>query len=162
MHQGDPPVDVWCSSSLSPFSLISTNIGELPAEVKNNSVILCTLRIWNTGQKVSSSALQPLIDNKAFPPGIGKSIFTDWYSKDLKFVSYLFENGNFMSFEQTQNKYKLSRSHFFGFLQVGHFVKSYFTFPINQPILSSTERFLLHFNLTAFNGKKFISLFYEK
>lgn len=101
LHQGDPPVNVWCSSPLSPFSLISTNIGELPAEVKNNLVILCTLRIWNditkhTGRKVSSSALQPLIDNKAFPPGIGKSIFTDWYSKDLKFVSDLFEDGNFM------------------------------------------------------------------
>lgn len=67
-----------------------------------------------------------------------------------------------MSFKQIQNKYTISRSHFLGFLQVRHFVKSYFTFPNNQPFLSPTENFLLNFNLTAFNDKKFSSLFYEK
>lgn len=166
LHPGEPPVDAWCCAPFSPFSLISTDIGELPLEVKNNSVMVSTFRIWHditkhTGRSDFSSALLPLINNKAFPPGIGKSIFDDWYSKDLRFVSDLFENGTFMSFKQIQNKYKISRSHFFGFLQVRHFVKSYFTFPNNHPILSPTESFHLNFNLTAFNDKKCISLFYE-
>lgn len=94
---------------------------KLPVEVKDNSVMLSTLRIWHditkyTGRKHFSLGLQPLIKNKAFPPGISPSIFNDWYLKELRFVSDLFEDGNFMSFAQIQNKYEIPHKHFFGFL----------------------------------------------
>lgn len=109
-----------------------------------------------------SSALQPLTQNKAFPPGVGKGIFNDWYSRELKLVADLFENGNFMSFAQLQTKYRIPHNHFFGFLQVRHFVKSNLIFPMDQPIESPIDSYLLNFNLTAFNSRKFISLFYGK
>ena len=129
--------------------------------------MLNTLRIWrditkHIGRREFSSALQPLTRNKAFPSGIGVTIFDDWFSKDLRFVSDLFENGNFMSFTQIQNRYKVSRNHFFGFLQVRHFVNSNLKLPNDQPMLSPIESFLLHFNLNTLNDKKFIYLFYEK
>ncbi len=85
-------MDAWCCAPLPLFSLISTDIHELPAEVKNNSIILSTLRICcditkYIGQRDFSSVLQPLILNVSSPPGIGISIFDDWYSKELRFVS---------------------------------------------------------------------------
>ena len=60
-------------------------LGELPAEVKTNFIKLNTLRIWRDitkliGRREFSSALQPLTRNKAFPPGIGVTIFDDWFS----------------------------------------------------------------------------------
>lgn len=70
------------------FSLISTDMGELPTEVKNNSITVSTLSIWrditkHIGRRDFSSARQPFTENKAFPPGIERSIFDDWYSKEL-------------------------------------------------------------------------------
>uniref|UniRef100_A0A3Q3FRX3 Reverse transcriptase domain-containing protein n=1 Tax=Labrus bergylta TaxID=56723 RepID=A0A3Q3FRX3_9LABR len=167
IHQGEPLTDSWCCSPLSPFSLLSTDAGELPADVKNNAVMFSTLRIWrditkHIGRRGFSSALQPLTQNKAFSPGIGKSIFNDWYSKGLRFVADLFQNGDFMSFNQLKTKYRIPNSHFFGFLQVRHFVKSDLIFPTDQSLLSSIESFLLNFSLNALNDRKIISLFYDK
>lgn len=76
---------VWCCAPLSLFSLISTDIGEL----KNNPIMISTLRIWRVisehiGRRDFSFGLQPLIKNKAFPPGVGMSIFDDWYSEELR------------------------------------------------------------------------------
>jgi len=75
------------------------------AEVKNNPIMLNTLKTWrditkHVGRRGFSLALQPITQNKAFPPGVGKSIFNFWYSKGLRFMSNLFENNNFMSFSQ--------------------------------------------------------------
>lgn len=87
-----------------------------------------------SGRRDFSSALQPLTNNKAFPPGTGVSIFDDWYSEELRLVSNLFENGYFMSFKQIQIKYKVSRNHFFDYLQVRHSVN--LKLPIDQPVES--------------------------
>ena len=116
----------------------------------------------NTLAEESSSALQPLTRNKAFTQGIGVTLFDDWFSKDPRFVSDLFKDGNFMSFIQIQNKFQVSRNHFFGFLQVRHFVKSYLKLPNDKPMLSPIESFLLNLNFNAFNDKKCLSLFYGK
>ena len=62
----------------------------------------------------------------------------------------------------SQRTYKIPRNHFFGFLQVRHFVKSNLKLPNVQPMLSPIESFLLHFNLNTLNDKKCISLFYEE
>ena len=67
-----------------------------------------------------------------------------------------------MSFIQIQNKFQVSRNHFFGFLQVRHFVKSYLKLPNDKPMLSPIESFLLNLNVNAFNDKKCLSLFYGK
>ncbi len=66
----------------------------------------------------------------------------------------LFEDGNFMSFKQIQNKYKILHNHFFDFLQVRHFVQSCLLLPSDPPILIPIESFLLNFNFTAFTDKK--------
>lgn len=65
---------------LSPPSVLFQLTGELPAEVKNNLIMF---KIWrditkHVGRRGFSSALQPLTQNKTFPPGVGKSIFNDW------------------------------------------------------------------------------------
>jgi len=143
-------VDAWYCTPLSLFSIMSSNTGELPGNVKNNSIMFSRLRIWcditkHTGRRDFSSALQPLIDNKAFAPGIGMSIFNEWYLNELRFVSDLFQNGNLMSYKQIQNKFKIQNNHFFGF----HFEKSHLIFPNDQPILRPIESFL--------NDKKLIS-----
>lgn len=80
-------MDSWCCAPFSLFSLISIDIGELPAEVENNLI--------------------------------------------------MFESGNFMSFTQLQTKYGIQHSHFFGVLQVRHFVKSNLMFhnrPTNEKL----------------------------
>uniref|UniRef100_A0A3P9KC19 Reverse transcriptase domain-containing protein n=1 Tax=Oryzias latipes TaxID=8090 RepID=A0A3P9KC19_ORYLA len=167
LHQGELAVDSWCSDPLSPLSLLFTDVVGLPVEVKNNNVMLTTIKVWHDivtfcGRRKFSSAMQPLIKNKAFPPGISFSIYDQWYTKGLRFVSNLFEKGDFMSFRQIQSKYNIPQKHFFGFLQVRHFVKSSLTFPADQPILNSLENFLLKFNDDATTKRNFISLFHEQ
>lgn len=96
--------------------------------------MLNTLKTWHDITKHAesegfSTALQPLTQNKAFPPGVGKGIFKNRYCKGLRLVTDFFKDGNLMSFPQLQAKYRIPHNHFFGFLQVRHFVKSNFTFP---------------------------------
>ena len=81
LHQEGTLVDAWCLAPFSPISLISIDKGESMAEVKNNPIMLNTWRdiARYVGQRGFSLALQPITQNKAFPPGVGKSIFNVWY-----------------------------------------------------------------------------------
>uniref|UniRef100_A0A3Q4HJU4 exodeoxyribonuclease III n=1 Tax=Neolamprologus brichardi TaxID=32507 RepID=A0A3Q4HJU4_NEOBR len=114
------------SLSRIDYILLSIDLADLPLGVRNNFILMPTLKVWHNiaahvRRRGFSSALQPLIRNKAFLLGIDISIFDDWCSKNIRFICDLFERGGFMAFNQVQIKYNLPQKHFFGFLQVRHF-----------------------------------------
>lgn len=165
LHQPDPHVDNWCCESFSLLSLLSLDLNKLPAEVKNNDILFVTFRVWHNirchlGRKNFSSAMQPLINNVTFSPGIGHSIFNNWHNKGLKLICNFFEKDVFLSFEQIQNRFGIPQKDFFGFLQMRHYVRSSLSFPGDLPILNPIEIFLLKFNENTIPQKKFISLCY--
>lgn len=73
-------MDVWCCAPFALISLISIDKGKITAEVKNNPVMLSTLKSLSDinkhiGRRGFSLALQPITQNKAFHPGVGKKYF---------------------------------------------------------------------------------------
>ncbi len=103
------------------------------------------------------SALHPIIQNKAFPPGLGMSVFQCWYDQGIKIVGDQLKDGKLLSVIQIRTKYVVPSQHFYGYLQVRHFINS-LNFPETQLATSATDSFLLQFC----GNKKIISHFYGK
>ncbi len=155
-------IDSWHCPSLSLLSLVSGEKSPLPAEVKGSPLMMNTIKTWERIRKFTRrtgpfSALHPIIQNKAFPPGMGANIFQCWYDHGIKLVSDLFEADKLLSFAQIRAKFDIPSKHFYGFLQVRRFINN-LNFPETQPVASAIHSFLLQ----SYCGKKFISLFYGK
>lgn len=143
----EPQIDAWHCPSLSPLSLVSNKSSLLPIEVKNSPIMLNTIRTWERIVRLSkvkgpTSALHPIIQNRAFPPGLGTNIFQCWYDHGIRVVGDLFEDDKLLSFEQIRAKFGVLSQHFYGYLQVRHFIISQ-DLPEAQPIASDIDSTLL-------------------
>lgn len=118
-----------------------------------------TIKTWErvakpTQSKGPTPALHPIIQNKAFSPGLDTNIFQCWYHHCIKIVGDVFE-GDKLSFEQISVKFGVPSQHFYGYLQVRHFNNS-LGIAESQPITSATDSFLLQCQ----HNKKIISYLY--
>lgn len=76
----------------------------------------------------------PLNANPLFRPSLLDGAFQIWFKKGLHSVGDLFINGLFGSFDQLVKDYNLPKSHFFRYLQIRNFTRTYFaSFPYKPP-----------------------------
>jgi len=134
----------WCT--LEAQSAQSNHSSCLPALVcsslptkwsrfTSNPIVLSTLRIWaqfrNHYKFASPSPLSPICNNHLFPASSLDLTFTQWGRKKLSCFKSLYCKEGLDSFDNICQKYDLSRSNFFRYLQICHSVKVLFpSFPV--------------------------------
>lgn len=143
-------IDEWLSS---PYSLLSqlTNCGKKESlDIHQNLIICNTIRVWQDitkylGKNAVSLGLIPLTKNEEFTPGVKNSIFDRWHVKGIRLILDVYQGNTLMSFQQLQQKYDIASEHFFGYLQVCHFILSKVkNLPTDTPISSDVDLFLLN------------------
>ena len=102
-------IDAWHCPLRSPLSLVVNEKSLLPVKVKNSPIMMNTIRTWEriakpTQSKCPSPAFHPIIQNRAFPPGLDTNIFQCWYDHGIKIVGDLFERDE-LPFEQIRAKF---------------------------------------------------------
>lgn len=155
-------IDAWHCPLLSPLSLAVNKKSLLPVKVKNSPIMMNTIRTWErlvkpTQSKDPTPALHPIIQNKAFPPGLDTNIFQCWYNLGIKIVRDLFEGDRLLSFDQIRTKFGVPSQHFYGYLQVRHFIDS-LGLTKTQPVTSPVDSFLLQCQ----HNKKIASFFLQE
>lgn len=104
----------------------------------DNPIVRGTLRIWTQFRKhfglMQALVSMPFIANPLFRPSLLDAAFQTWFGKGLHCVGDLFINGLFGSFDQFVKEYNLPKSHFFRYLQIRNFTRTYFpSFPHKPP-----------------------------
>lgn len=162
-----PCVDEWAASPYSLLSLITNNSGlkSLP-DIRNNPIISHTVKVWQdvmafVGRRGLLSSLTPLIHNRDFLPGVQKSIFHRWHALGIKTVGDLYLDTSLMTFAQLQEKFKLGREHFWGYLQIRHFLNSAVEPQYDLPRLCDLDCFLIKLQGTQHLISKVYSLLYS-
>ncbi len=149
-------------SLLKPYaslsSLLFTNVTSTKSVshsfiVRNSLKIL--IQIKNTYKVPNISIYTPVCHNHAFTPALLDRTFATWYTKGLKCLQDFYIDNTFASFDQLRDKYNLSKSHFFRYMQLRHFVRD------NIPHYETKEKghALLELFSMFPNRKKFISNF---
>ena len=155
-------VDSWASYPHSPWSLVTCDANNINPEIKHNPVIYSSIRVWRdiskyVGREKRKSLLSPIIQNPDFPAGVSSSVFFAWRDKGVYVLDHLFKDNALMSFQQLQELFDIPKSHFFGYLQIRHFISSLANFSPTASHLDDPETFLLNRK----SLKHFISAFYS-
>ena len=92
-----------------------------------NPIIHSTIQIWrqiSKQLKLRKLSFTLLISaNPLFTPSTIDGGFDRWKELGLHSVGDLYTNSSFVSFQQLQEKYGLSKSEFFRYVQVRHFIR---------------------------------------
>lgn len=95
----------------------------------NNIVIKSQLRVWRQMREYlkikSLSLLIPIANNPSFPPSRLDTTFTQWKELGICTIKDLYLDGALASFMQLQQKYNLPKNHFFRFLQIRNYLRTY-------------------------------------
>lgn len=93
----------------------------------NNRIILNCLKIWQQIKRYSklpdTSIHTPVCRNHAFLPSFTDSTFDTWRLKGIVTLKDLYVDKQFASFTQLKDKYSLSSTHFFRYLQIRNYVR---------------------------------------
>src|SRR4029434_10300396 len=109
--------------------LVTCDANNINPEIKHNPVIYSSIRVWRdiskyVGREKRKSLLSHIIQNPDFPAGVSSSVFSAWRDKGVYVLDHLFKDNALMSFQQLQELSEIPKSHFFGYLQIRHFISS--------------------------------------
>ena len=110
--------------------------------VKN---MICILHVTRRYLKENSSLsiFSPIWGNNFFAPGRADGSFKLWADLGLVLIRDVFGgDGNFLSFNQLALKFKIPQKHFFKYLQLRSFIRSYNKDFTHTPPLSTLEKIL--------------------
>uniref|UniRef100_A0A8P4KRJ8 Reverse transcriptase domain-containing protein n=1 Tax=Dicentrarchus labrax TaxID=13489 RepID=A0A8P4KRJ8_DICLA len=155
-------IDSWACHPYSPWSLITCEAKKINPEVKGNLIIYNSIRIWHDiskhlGKKTVKSLLSPITQNPDFPAGVSSPTFLSWRDKGIHVIGDLLRDNTLLSFQQLQETFSIPKHHFFGYLQIRHFMSLQTTSFSTNISYSDAERFLLERK----NRKHFIASFYS-
>lgn len=153
-------IDSWACHPHSLWSLITCEANKIQPEIKCNPIIYNSIRIWRDiskylGRGKAKSLLSPITQNPDFPAGVNSPTFLAWRDKGIHMIGDLLRDDAFLSFQQLQETFNIPKQHFFGYLQIRHFVSSQTASFSTNTFYSSVERFLLERK----NRKHFIASF---
>ena len=159
-------VDSWGCSSNSLWALVTGDEDKIHRDIRDNPIIYNSIRVWRqinlyAGRGNVKSLLTPISSNHEFRPGCTSPIFKTWHSVGLRVLGDLFRDGVLMSFQQLQTQFNLPREHFFGFLQIRHFINSLQLPTPLRPLYSKTEKFLCNCSKVSHFISSFYSLLYS-
>lgn len=141
-------IDSWACYPHSTWSSITCEAKNLNPEIRRNSIIYNSIRIWHDmskylGRKNMKSLLSPISQNPDFSAGVISSLFLLWQDKGIHVIGDLFKDNTLLSFQQLQETFNISKHLFFGYLQIRHFGSSQIaSVPTDAPY-SDVERFIL-------------------
>lgn len=121
---------------------------KLPGDIKNNPIVYNTIRVWQEvckylGRGSCASFLTPIIRNRGFVLGLSSNIFDKWHDNGVHVIGDLYHDRVLMTFQQLQSQFSIPRDHFYGFLQIRHFVGSR-SLPLpDSDVYSDIERLLI-------------------
>lgn len=89
------------------------------------------------------SHFAPIYNNPYFIPSCSDSGFKEWRTAGIVTINDMYEGDTIKSFQQLQEEYNLSKSHFFRYLQIRSFLNSIQDYKIkHQP--QELEKIILH------------------
>ncbi|KAG5263125.1 hypothetical protein AALO_G00282850 [Alosa alosa] len=109
------------------------------------------------GRKNVKSLLSPITHNPDFPACIGSPVFSVWREKEVHLVADLFKDNTLMSFQQIRELYDVPKTHFYGYLQIRHFIASLSNFSTARLPPTDPERFILERRSIEHFGSAFYS-----
>ena len=125
----------WCSAEAnfckpaSLAALITSKLPLSPSRFSSSPVVSSTLRIWiqfrQTFHLSDLSILSPICNNHLFPAAKMDDTFKWWDSMGLSVFKEFFINNVFLSFADLVSKFNISKSSFFRYLQVRHFIQTH-------------------------------------
>lgn len=122
------------SNSCLPSSLAALVYAPLSfpcSKFTGNLLVRSTLRIWKQIRSYfgwqSMSPKSPICNNHVFSPSITDKSFSCWYSKGIREISDLYQEGSFCSFQQISKQFNISGKNFFRYLQIRDFVRKMFS-----------------------------------
>lgn len=124
----------WCSAEgrsckqTSLAALITSKLPLSPASFSSSPVVTSTLRIWiqfrQTFNLSGLSIHSPICDNHLFPPANLDESFRQWHQHGLISCKDFFMNKVFPNFTDFANTFSISKSNFFRYLQIRHFIQT--------------------------------------
>lgn len=128
------PKTDWCAAEgksckrSSLLALITSKLPLSPTHFSCSPVVVSTLRIWiqfrQTFKLTEMSIYSPICNNHLFPPAETDGSFRQWRHNGLLTCKDLFIDKVFPTFTDFSNKFSISKSNFFRYLQIRHFVKT--------------------------------------
>ncbi|XDV28526.1 hypothetical protein PO909_031812 [Leuciscus waleckii] len=155
-------IDSWPCHPHSPWSLITCEAKKINSEIKRNPIIYSSIRIWHDiskylGRRNVKSLLSPITQNPDFPAGVSSSMFLSWRDMGIHIFGNLFKDSTLLSFKQLQETFNIPKHHFFGYLQIRHFVSSQSPSFLANISYSEVESLLLKCK----NRKHLVAKFYS-
>lgn len=89
------------------------------------------------------SLLSPITQNPDFPAGVSSHTFLSWREVGIHVFGDFVRDNTLLSFQQLQEAFNIPKHHFFGYLQIRHFVSSQTSSFFTNNSYSEVESFLL-------------------
>ncbi|XDV45285.1 hypothetical protein PO909_013405 [Leuciscus waleckii] len=155
-------IDSWPCHPHSPWNLITCEAKKINSEIKRNPIIYSSIRIWHDiskylGRRNVKSLLSPITQNPDFPAGVSSPMFLSWRDMGIHIFGNLFKDSTLLSFQQLQETFNIPKHHFFGYLQIRHFVSSQSPSFLANTSYSEVESLLLKCK----NRKHLVAKFYS-
>lgn len=116
------------SSSLDALLCSKLPLSQPISALTSNPIVVHSLKIWNQFRRsfklTDLSFAAPLSNNHMFVPSLMDKAFITLSNKGMSRISDLYIDNLFASFEQLTQKFNLSNSNFYQYLQVRNFVSS--------------------------------------
>ena len=135
MYWFQAPDTGWCSEeaklcNLSSLpALLTTKLPLSPSQFSSSPVVHSSLRIWiqfRQSFKLSGfSMLSPICNNHLFPAAELDVTFIQWDTMGLTTCKDFFIDNIFPTFTDLAKKHSISKSGFFRYLQIRHFIQTY-------------------------------------